>query len=115
MKMRRRLLPTLLLLTAAFHSGCESTNAPSGGRSGAPEVTAAMTSAGGQQADRAALETGRSLFLARCGHCHTLPAVASHTAQQWPGIVAQMSKRSGLKPEQREAVLAYILAARNAQ
>ncbi len=110
MKMRR-LSPTILLLTAALYSGCESTSE----RSGAPEVTAAMTSGGGQQADRATLETGRSLFLARCGHCHTLPAVAAHTAQQWPGIVAHMSKRSGLKQDQGQAVLAYILAARKAQ
>jgi mono/diheme cytochrome c family protein len=65
-----------------------------------------------QHADAAMLATGRSLFVGRCAHCHALPAVAEHTAQQWPGIVEHMSKRSGLKPDQSRAVLAYLLAAR---
>lgn len=55
---------------------------------------------------------GRSLFVDRCAHCHALPEIAAHTSEQWPGIVGHMTKRSGLKPEQSSAVLAYILAAR---
>ena len=62
-----------------------------------------------QQADAAMLAAGRALFVVRCARCHTLPKVAAHSAAQWPGLVAKMAKRSGLKPAQLESVLTYIL------
>ncbi|MGI8821316.1 MAG: hypothetical protein ACR2ID_10700 [Chthoniobacterales bacterium] len=97
--------PALLLLLA----GCQSGTAPSA----APPVSAAMIHpGGGQHADAGTLAAGRSLFLGRCARCHTLPALAAQSAQQWPATVAKMSKRSGLKPEQGKAVLVYILTAR---
>ena len=64
-----------------------------------------------QQVDATALASGRALFVSRCAHCHSLPAVGAETAEEWPAIVARMSKRSGLKGEQSKSVLAYILAA----
>jgi mono/diheme cytochrome c family protein len=101
-------LIAVALAAGMIITGCQSTNSPS-----APPVTAAMTqSSTGQQTDMASLTAGRALFVGRCARCHALPAVGRHTAQQWPGIVAQMSKRAGLQSDERQAVLSYILAAR---
>lgn len=92
-------------------AGCQSTGG--GGAATAPPVDAAMAQSGrGQHADLAVLQSGRALFVGRCARCHALPSIPEHTAAQWPGIVGKMAKRSGLKPDQRDAVLAYVLAAR---
>ncbi len=97
----------LALLAAIALAGCESTSSPK-----APPVTAAMAKSGGrQQVEMAMLSSGRSAFVSRCAGCHALPDVNEHTRAEWPDLVAEMAKRSGLKPEQREAVLAYLLAA----
>jgi hypothetical protein len=62
--------------------------------------------------DLVTLRKGRALFVLRCIECHTLPAVAQHSAAQWPGLIDEMADRANLKPAERKAVLAYILAAR---
>ena len=78
-----------------------------------PPVTPELAQAGkGQHGDIAMLSEGRDLFVHRCIECHTLPAVSSHSAQQWPRLIDEMAGRASLKPAEREAVLAYILAAR---
>jgi cytochrome c5 len=104
--------PLSIISAVAFGAvlaGCQSTSSGPA----APPVTAAVLASGARQhADAAMLEAGRSLFIGRCARCHALPNVAEHGTQQWPGIVAKMSKRSGLKPDQSRAVLAYLLAAR---
>jgi len=101
-----RFLVVFLLAAIAF-AGCESTSTPK-----APAVTAAMANPGGrQQIDLALLNAGRSAFVTRCAGCHALPGVNEHSRDEWPGIVTAMAKRSGLKTDQREAVIAYILAA----
>ncbi len=98
------LLPALGML---FLAGCESTSP-----SGAPAVSAAMVQTGARQhADAATLAAGRQLFVGRCARCHALPNVAEHTAQQWPEIVSEMAKRSGLNGDQSRSVLAYLAAA----
>jgi cytochrome c5 len=96
----------LAIVIAGMIAGCATTS------SIAPPITAAMIQTGARQhADAASLTSGRTLFLNRCAHCHTLPAVGEKSAEDWPRIVATMSKRSGLKAEQGKSVLAYILAA----
>ncbi|MDQ6861326.1 MAG: cytochrome c [Verrucomicrobiota bacterium] len=62
--------------------------------------------------DPAMVAAGQKLFVARCARCHRLPRPAEHTPEQWSIIVPRMAKRSGLKPEQRDAVLAYLSTAR---
>ncbi len=100
-------LRAVALLAVIASAGCESTSSPK-----APPVTAAMVKSGrGQQLDMAMLSSGRSAFVSRCAHCHALPDVNEHTRGEWPRLVAEMAKRSGLNSVQREAVLAYILAA----
>jgi len=78
-----------------------------------PPVTPELAQTGkGQHGDIAMLREGRALFVHRCIECHTLPAVSSHSAQQWPRLIDEMAGRASLKPAERKAVLAYILAAR---
>jgi hypothetical protein len=88
-------------------SSCETTSfAP-------PPVTVELARAGtSQHGDIATLREGRTLFVSRCIECHTLPAVSSHSTQEWPRLIDEMAGRANLKPTEREAVLAYILAVR---
>jgi hypothetical protein len=87
--------------------GCETTNY-------VPPVTAKMVSANSQrqEVDLRKLREGRTLFVHRCIECHTLPALWHYTPKDWAGIVNDMSHRASLKPAERDAVIAYILAVR---
>jgi mono/diheme cytochrome c family protein len=58
------------------------------------------------------LEHGRVLFASRCIECHVLPPVTAHNETEWPHLVNAMASRASLKPAEKEAVIAYILAAR---
>jgi hypothetical protein len=64
-------------------------------------------------ANFATLREGRTLFVHRCIECHALPSVWHYRTDEWPGIVSSMSHRSSLKPAEREAIVAYILAVRS--
>jgi len=61
------------------------------------------------------LREGRRLFVHRCIECHTLPPLWRYGTEDWPEIVNSMSHRASLKPAEREAVIAYILAVRLAE
>src|SRR5207253_9667222 len=60
----------------------------------------------------AKLHEGRTLFVHRCIECHTVPAMWRYTTKDWVEIVNRMSHRASLKPAERDAVIAYILAVR---
>ncbi|MBA3652522.1 MAG: hypothetical protein H0W66_13870 [Chthoniobacterales bacterium] len=99
----------LAALTALI-TGCQSASSP------APAVNAAIIQAGrSEQVSVATLRQGRSLFLTRCISCHALPAVAAHTAGEWPRLIDEMAGRARLDGKKREAVLAYILAAQESR
>lgn len=66
-----------------------------------------------QRANETTLVAGRAVFVSRCIECHVLPAIAEHSADAWPAIIGRMSSRADLKPAEREALLAYILAAKH--
>ncbi len=68
-----------------------------------------------QRVDMQTLDRGRKLFVRRCIECHTLPPLWKYAREDWPQIVNDMSHRASLKPEEREAIIAYILAARSAR
>ena len=88
--------------------GCEMTNY-------VPVVTPEMASVARKHGERVGvneLERGRTLFVHRCIECHTLPPIWKYSREDWPKIVNDMSHRASLKPVDREAVIAYILAAR---
>ncbi len=65
------------------------------------------------QATQEQLKQGRSLFVSRCIECHVLPEIGAHQSNEWPVLVARMAKRADLKPDERRAVTAYILAVRS--
>jgi hypothetical protein len=73
------------------------------------EVTGAQK---GQHINRTTLREGRTLFVHRCIECHTLPVVWHYTTDDWPKLVDSMSHRASLKPTERDAIVAYIIAAR---
>lgn len=89
----------ILPLIALQLVGCETANY-------APIVTPP------RRMEATKLERGRTLFVRRCIECHTLPAIWKYSREDWPKIVDDMSHRASLNPADREAVIAYILAAR---
>ena len=106
----RLIKSTLLALALASLIGlvsCESTSfAPP------PAVTAQMAERKGERVNVATLDKGRTLFVHRCIECHTLPPFWHYRTKDWPQLVDAMAHRARLKPEERDAILAYILAAR---
>ena len=78
-----------------------------------PPVAEESRRAGGwQRADITMLREGRSLFVHRCIECHTLPPFWYYATEEWPKLVDSMAQRSHLKPKERDAIIAYILAVR---
>jgi cytochrome c2 len=78
-----------------------------------PPVTTELAQAQtGTQTDVATLRQGRTLFVHRCIECHTLPPFWHYRVEDWPHIVDTMSRRANLKPAERNAIVAYILAVR---
>jgi hypothetical protein len=104
-----------LLIAFFLLLGCESSNY-------VPPITAQMVSANSRKQDvdpstslrtsLTKLERGRTLFVHRCIECHTLPPLWHYTPKDWTEIVNSMSHRASLKPAERDAVIAYILAVR---
>ena len=90
-----------LLLLSLIFVGCETAN-----------YVPRVTSTAKRNIDQTTLDRGRMLFVRRCIECHTLPPIWKYSREDWPKIVNDMSHRASLKPEDREAVIAYILAAR---
>jgi mono/diheme cytochrome c family protein len=103
----RRLAIRIVAIVCAFNlSSCAM-------KSFAPPVTADLAPASsGQYSNIAMLREGRALFVHRCIECHTLPPFWHYRAEDWPKIVDSMSRRANLKPSERDAVIAYILAVR---
>ena len=99
---------SIFLVLTCLLLGCGLTNY-------IPPVTSQMATARkGQHVDLAMLREGRTLFAHRCIECHTLPVLWHYSTQDWPEIVNSMSHRASLKPADREAIVAYILAVRSA-
>jgi mono/diheme cytochrome c family protein len=95
-------------LGAVFFAGCQSNLTSS-----APPVTASFLRASAhKQGDAPILSEGRALFLNRCIQCHALPEVARFNEGRLTAIIAKMSGRANLSPEQHDAVLKYLLTVR---
>jgi hypothetical protein len=103
----RRLVQLVSAFWVATFAACETANY-------VPPVTLEMTAAshGKRGAEVSTLERGRNLFVHRCIECHTLPPIWKYSNEDWPKIVDDMSHRANLKPQDRDAVIAYTLAAR---
>ena len=97
------------IIALCFLLGCETSNY-------APAVNREMVAASHRRdVDLRELQSGRTLFVHRCIECHTLPPIWKYSRGDWPKIVNDMSHRASLKPADREAVIAYILAVRTAE
>jgi len=100
---------SILFVLACVLASCQLTNY-------VPPVTSQMATARkGQSVSLAMLHEGRTLFAHRCIECHTLPVVWRYSSKDWPDIVDSMSQRASLKPAEREAIIAYIIAVRLAE
>jgi hypothetical protein len=98
---------SMLFVVVACLLACQLTNY-------VPPVTPQMVAAtGGRHVDVATLHEGRSLLVHRCIDCHTLPPIWQYAVEDWPNIVDGMSHRASLKPAERDAIVAYILAVRS--
>ena len=96
----------VLLAVIAGLLACESVNY-------VPPVTQQMAAAKkGRSVDITTLREGRTLLVHRCIECHTLPPLWHYRIEDWPEIVDSMSHRASLKPAERDAVVAYIIAVR---
>src|SRR3982751_2216103 len=80
-----------------------------------PPVTEKMVSVRGNMASVERLNEGRRVFASRCLECHILPPISRYPEERWKRIVNWMGPRASLKADEREAMIAYILAARAQQ
>jgi len=76
----------------------------------APQMAAATK---GRRIDVATLREGRRLLVHRCIDCHTLPPLWHYAVEDWPDIINSMAHRASLKPAERDAIVAYIVAVRS--
>lgn len=95
---------SIFVACAWLLAGCEMMNYKP------PVVSAQMVNA--KHGDLTRLQEGRTLFAHRCIECHALPVVWYYNKSDWPGLVDSMSGRASLKPSERDAIVAYILATR---
>ena len=103
-------VPSLVLIVALSACGFPKTAAAPGAVSPA-EVTAATGK--WPDATEAQLKTGRDAFVARCNHCHGYPDLSSVPDDKWPDVMDRMGKNASLDATQKEAVLRFILTAKN--
>jgi hypothetical protein len=97
----------VFIVLGCLLANCELTNY-------VPSVTSEMAVARkAQHLDLAMLRQGRALLVRRCIECHTLPPLWHYRTEDWPEIVNSMSHRASLKPAERNAIVAYILAVRS--
>ena len=98
---------SILLILLACLVACESVNY-------VPLVTPQMATATNKRnVDVATLREGRRLLVHRCIECHTLPPLWHYAVEDWPNIINSMAHRASLKPAERDAIIAYILAVRS--
>ena len=107
--MRRLSIFPVVSLGLALLGGCQTSPSP------APFTAAVIRAGATNHTDEDTLRAGRTLFVSRCIECHTLPVASRHSAATWPDVVEWMAKRADLKPAEREAIVAYIVAVRKTQ
>jgi len=76
---------------------------------GIPVPSAKMAKASGKPLDT--LGKGYSLFLVHCAQCHELKMPEDMRVEEWHSIVPGMAWNAGLKKEDENAVMEYLLAA----
>jgi mono/diheme cytochrome c family protein len=74
-----------------------------------PVSVALMAGTGSSAAD---LETGRRIYTTQCTACHSAEPIGRHSANQWRELLGEMARRAKLDANEKERLLAYILAVR---
>jgi hypothetical protein len=111
---RRGLLRIALLVAVGLvMGGCYPKVAPPPGAVSASGAASASTRWPGVTAD--ALAHGREVFLANCNACHGYPDLTAIADDRWPGILEKMAKKANLGPDDRDAILHFVLASRSEQ
>ncbi len=87
-------------------AGCESNSA-------FPTAHALVASVGNRQrADVATLDRGRKIYTTSCTECHVARTITHYSVAQWRHYIGIMAPRAGLKPPDKAAVEAYVIAVR---
>jgi hypothetical protein len=102
-----------LLLLSFAGAGCYPTVAPVPGELSSGAVASASTRWPGVTAK--SLSGGRDLFVAKCNGCHGYPNLVDISEERWPGVMDKMGAKAHLVPDDRDAVLHYVLASRSEQ
>ena len=105
--MKRHGLYVLIVLCALGLIGC-GTNS----QNAYPTAQTLANSGAAHGADEATLATGRKIFTTTCTECHVARSMAQFSIAQWRHILNEMAPRAGLKPSDRAALEAYLVAAR---
>jgi hypothetical protein len=63
----------------------------------------------------ATLSEGRDLYVAKCGGCHSLYAPTAVSASRWPATVDDMVENAGIRPNERDLIVHYLLTASRAR
>ncbi len=107
--MSRRLTNCLgLLLFCAWPlSGCQVSP-----QTAFPTAQTVASSGAAPGIDIATLTRGRKIFTTSCTECHVARSIAGYTVEQWRLNINEMAPRAHLKPDERTALEAYLLAAR---
>ncbi len=102
--------PAALVVVGLLSAGCFPKAAPAPPALSANSVTRASARWPGVTAE--ALAMGRDRFVARCNGCHGYPDLRAIAEDRWPGIVTEMGKKANLGDAERDAVLHFVLTAR---
>jgi mono/diheme cytochrome c family protein len=65
-----------------------------------------------QDSDISTLARGRKIYTTSCTECHIARPIAQHSVEQWIHMIGIMAPRARLKPADRAALQAYVVAAR---
>ena len=80
-----------------------------------PTARAVAARAGvGQGPDVATLARGRKIYTTSCTECHVVRPIVQLSVEQWRHIIGVMAPRARLKSDDRAALEAYLIAARQA-
>jgi mono/diheme cytochrome c family protein len=108
-----RLIPSLGLAALLAFAICSCGTNPNSAFPTAQAVAARVGE--GQIADVATLERGRKIYTTSCTECHVARPIAHYSVAQWRHYVSIMAPRAGLKPPDKAAVEAYVIAARESR
>lgn len=89
-----------------FLSGCAGT-------SKVPVPTAKhveIAGRNGQVTTLGTLKVGRSLYIGRCGACHSLKEPGFLPPADWPEMVAHMADNAKINEDQQRAITQYLVA-----